>query len=239
MQDAVRDPALGAPDHVLVVGRLAAAQGGVQPVQRLLPPPVHENPVNVREGVIAGGALALEAGRQLLARLEDLFDEQVRAPGGLAEPFQVPRGIGEAVRMVDPQPVGEILTEPAHHFLVRLIEDGGHLDADAGQGVHREEPAVVELVVRAPPADEFVMLSAVNLPRGVTVPVAALGQREAVIVVPQLAVLDLELVQILVAAQDRDPDASAGKVPVDVERLGVAGTAPLLEQGPPPRVLRR
>jgi hypothetical protein len=198
---------------------------------------VHEHPVDVGEGVVAGGALALEAGGQLLPRLEDLFDQQVGAAGDVAEPLQVPLGVGQAVRVVDPQAVREPLAEPAHHFLMCLVEDGGELHADAGERVHRKEAAVVQLVVRAPPAHQLVVLPGVDVAWGVAFGVAAVGQREAVIVVPELPVLDFELVQVIVAAEDREPDAPPAKVPVDVERFRVTGLAPLFEQRPPPGVL--
>ena len=80
VQDPVRDPALGAADHLLVVGGLTAAQLGVQGVERRLAGGVDEDPVHVREGVVAGGALAFEAGGKRLPRLEDLLDQQVAPP---------------------------------------------------------------------------------------------------------------------------------------------------------------
>ena len=129
MQDSVRDPAFGAADHVLVVGS-AAAQFGVERVKRALARGVDEHPVHVREGVVAGGALALEAGGQGLARFQDLLDQQVAAAGGLPQPAQVSLRIGEAVRVVDPQPVDEPLPEPAHDLRVGFIEDLGDLDPD-------------------------------------------------------------------------------------------------------------
>ena len=61
VEDPVGDPALGAPDHVLVVRRPAAAQLGVEGVQGFLPGGVDEEPVHVGQGVVAGGALAVEA----------------------------------------------------------------------------------------------------------------------------------------------------------------------------------
>ena len=60
--------------------------------------------------------------------------------------------------MVDAEPVDETLAHPPHDLGVRLVEHPRHLDADAGQGRHREEPAVVELVVGPPPVDELPML---------------------------------------------------------------------------------
>ncbi|MNR60418.1 hypothetical protein D3C85_1818910 [compost metagenome] len=50
---------------------------------------------------------------------------------------------------------------------------------------------------------------------------AALGQRKTVVVVAEFAVADFQLVQVVVAPQHGEPDASVAEVPVDVERLGV------------------
>ena len=164
MQDPVGDPALGVPDHVLVVRRLAAAQLGVEGVEGVLPGGVDEEPVDVGEGVVAGGALAVaQLGRQHLARLEDLLDQQVAAAGDLAEPAQVAFRVGQAVRVVDPEPVDQPLAEPADDLGVGLVEDLRDLDPDAGQAVDGEEPAVVQLVVGPAPADQLVVLPGVHL----------------------------------------------------------------------------
>ena len=78
-----------------------------------------------------------------------------------------PAGSAQAVRVVDPQAVDQPLAEPAHHLLVRLVEDLRDLHPDAGQRVDREEPAVVQLGVRPAPAHQFVVLPVVDLARGV------------------------------------------------------------------------
>ncbi len=68
--------------------------------------------------------------------------------------------------MIDAQAVGETLANPAHDLGVRFVEHLGHLDADAGEGVHREEAAVVEVVVGAGPVHELVALPSVHLLTG-------------------------------------------------------------------------
>ncbi len=237
VQDAVRDAALGAPDHFLVVRRLAAAQVGVEGVKGVLPGGVDEEPVHVGEGVVAGGALAVEVGRKHLAGFQDLLDQQVAAARGLPEPVQVACRVGQPVRVVDPEPVHQALAEPAEDLGVGLVKDLREFHPDAGQAVDGEEPAVVQVVVGPAPAHQLVVLPVMDRAGVIPVGVASLSQREPVVVVAEFAVLDLQRVNVRVLPQHGDPDPAAAKVPVDVERLGVVGLPALLEQGPPPRVL--
>ena len=243
VQDPVRDPAFGAADHLVVVRGLSAAQLGVDGVEHFLAAGVDKHPVHVGEGVVARGALAIEPGRKFLARLQDFLNQQVAAARGCPQPAQVSSRIGQAVRVVDPQPVHQAFIEPPDNLRVGFVEDLGKLHPDPGQGVDGEEPAVVQLVVRPAPADQFVVLPVVDLAgvigSGVTCGIGALGERKTVIVVAQFPVPDLKRVHVRVRAQHGEPDAAAAKVPVDVERLGIAGLPAFLQERPPPRVLDR
>ena len=91
-------------------------------------------------------AVAQPAG-SVLAGLEDLLDQHVGAAGQRGQVVEVRRRVAQAVGVVDPQPVDEPLVEPAPDLDVRLVEDLRLLDADAGQGVDREEAPVVQLGV--------------------------------------------------------------------------------------------
>ena len=78
---------------------------------------------------------------------------------------EVLRRVAQAVGVVDPQPVDEPLVEPARISACDCVEPLGVLDPDRDQGVDREEAAVVEVVVGAPPADQLVVLARVHLVR--------------------------------------------------------------------------
>jgi len=243
LQDAVGDGPLAGVDQLGpgdVAGRGPRALGlkySLQRVEPALTGGVDEHPVEVGEGVVAGGAVGGPIGGQLLAALQDLLDEQVAIAHGRSQPVEVPARIGEAVGVVDPQALHLAAVHPAQDLAVGLIEDPRHLDADTGEGVHGEEPAVVEGRIRLAPVDQFVVLTVVNLPGAGAVGCGALRDREPVVVVVQFVADDAELVQLGVAvAEDRQQQASVAGRPVHVERLGVAGGLPGAEQVPPPGV---
>ncbi|MNI63712.1 hypothetical protein D3C73_1191090 [compost metagenome] len=123
--------------------------------------------------------------------------------------------------MVDPQPVHQAFTEPANDLFMGLVKDPGNLNAHSGQGVNSKEPAVVQVSVGPAPADQLIVLPLMDLARAIPGRVRSFGQRETVIVVPQFVVHHLQLVKVVVTAQDRDADLPAAEVPVDVESLGV------------------
>ena len=70
--------------------------------------------------------------------------------------------MAQPVRVVDPQAVDQALAEPSTDLRVRGLEDVAILDAYAGEGVDREEAAVVEVLVRVPPAHQPVVLPVVH-----------------------------------------------------------------------------
>ena len=177
VQDAVGDGALVVVDHLLPVhGR--AAEPVLERGQRCLAGRVGEQPVDEREGVVAGGAGGRPVGGQVLARLEDLLDQHVGAAGEGGEVVEVALGVAQAVGVVDPQPVDEALVEPPLDLDVGLGEDLGVLDAHGGEGVDGEEAAVVEVLVGRAPVDQLVVLL---LQRG-----RAGSEREALVVVADL-----------------------------------------------------
>ena len=148
--------------------------------------------------------------------------------------------VAQTVGVVDPQAVDESFVEPAADLDVRVREDLGLLDAYAGKGAHGEEAPVVQVAVAAPPADQLVVLAPVHLV-GSAVRRAG-GDREPVVVVPQLVADHLEVTgravvdRQVVVAEHRHQQLALAELPVDVERLGMLGGRAVLEHVPPPRV---
>ena len=60
--------------------------------------------------------------------------------------------------MVDAQAVDPALADVAEDGLVRTLEDVGFLDAQAGERVHVEEAAIIDVARRHPPMGETVGL---------------------------------------------------------------------------------
>ena len=67
------------------------------------------------------------------------------------QPVEVLLGVVQAVRVVDPQPVGLARRQPPQQLAVHRPEHVLPLGAHRRQVVHVEEPAVVDLVGRHPP----------------------------------------------------------------------------------------
>ncbi len=66
---------------------------------------VREQPVDMAQGVVAGGARDRPGGGQPLPVREDLLDHRPPAAARPVQPVQVGVGVGEAVGVVDAQPV--------------------------------------------------------------------------------------------------------------------------------------
>lgn len=123
-------------------------------------------------------------------------------------------------------------------------EDLRVLDPQAGEAGDGEEPAVRQLGVAAPPRDQLVVLPVVHLPRAAVA--RAVGDREAVLVVAQLAVDDREVVEG-VGRVGEHRQQQPPPLPVDVEPGGVRRRAAAAQHVPPggvggrhghPRVVR-
>jgi hypothetical protein len=223
--------------HQLRVVDRGARELGVQRAEHRLALRVDQHVVDLGEGVVTrrpGGPPRL---RQVLPGLEDLLDHRPPAAGGLGQPVQVALGVGQAVGVVDPQPVDRAGLDQPQHQVVRGAEDLRVLRAQPGEGVDREEPAVVEVAVGAPPVDQLVVLPVVHLLRGAVT--GARCEGEAVVVVPQLPVDHLELLDVVGRPQHRDAHPPAAEVPVDVEGAGVGAVPAVLQHVPPPGRLGR
>jgi hypothetical protein len=97
--------------------------------------------------------------------------------------------------MVDAQAVDGAVVHESQHQLVGGVEDRRVLHPQAGERVDREEPAVVQVAVGPPPVDQLVVLADVHLLRR---PLSgARGDREPVVVVPQLAVHHFQLLDVV------------------------------------------
>ncbi len=240
-EDSVGDAALrlvdeGRPGDGVVC--VAIAQPRVEGIEGSAAGRVDQHAVDVGQSVVPGGARGRPGGRQLLFAFQDLLDQHVRAAGRGAERVEVSARVGEAVRVVDSESVGETLVDPADDLRMRLIEDPRHLDPDAGEGVHREEAAVVEFRIRPPPVHQLVVLPRVH-GGGIRVVVCgARCDREAILVVAEFTIHDLELGLVLVAEYG-NPHLAAAELPVHVERLCILRVTTMRQQVPPPEALHR
>ena len=240
----VGDSALAVVHQVGPAHRLAA-QPGLQGRQRLLAVGVGEHAVDLPQHVVPGRAGGGPPGREHLSGLQDLLDHDVGAVRELAQVLEVGRRVAQAVGVVDAQPVDEVVGEPPRDLRVRLREHPRVLDPEAGQGGDGEEAAVVQLPVAPAPRDQLVVLPGVHrvgVARGAVR--GAVGQGEAEVVVAERAVDhrqvgDPAVGEQVVVADDRQQDAPAVGLPVDVERLGVRRGAAVLQEVAPPGILGR
>ena len=139
--------------------------------------------------------------------------------------------------MVDAQTDDAVLDE-APDPGVRGVEDLRVLDADAGQRGDGEEAAVAELGVAAAEGHQPVVLALVHRLGVVAGGPGARREREAVLVVAELALAVQPVGDDLehgVRAEDRQQQRGAG--PVDVEPARVRGVGTEAEHVPPGRVL--
>ena len=215
--------------------QLIARQRPVQVAQRRLGGRVDEQRGDLGERVVAGRARHRPGCGQLLAGLEDLLDGEPRVGHGCPQARQVAQRVGEAVRVVDPQP-GHAVADEAQHLAVRRLEDRRVLDPEPGQGRHGEEAAVALLDVRPAEADQLVVLPVVYV-RGA----AAAGtgrEREAMRAVAQLVADHPQVAcRVEVVAQDREQQAPAR--PVDVEPPRIRRARAEAQHVPPRLVLGR
>lgn len=128
--------------------------------------------------------------------------------------------------MVDPQSLHESVAHPPHDFAVRFVEYPRHLDPNAGEAVHREEPAIVQFGVGPPPVHELIVLAPMHLGRAGTVVGGAGGYGKAVLKVVQSTVDEFQPVELvavaLTVAEHGDANFSLPEFPVDIECLGIA-----------------
>ena len=119
--------------------------------------PVDQHPVGDGQELVPGGA-GDRPGGQALAVLEDLLDDHERHLGG--QPPQVGGRVGQAVDVVDPDPVDQALGDQPEDGGVGAQVDLGVLLADPDEVVDGEEAAVVEVDRGPAPLDQLVVLRA-------------------------------------------------------------------------------
>ncbi len=200
---------------------------------------VREQPVDLPEGVVAGGARDGPGRRQVLPVREDLLHDRPAAPGGLVQPREVVVGVGEPVGVVDAQPVDDALAQQLEHLRVRGVEDFRVLDAHPDQLRNAEETPVVELRAGQSPPHGAVPLR-VQEPRQRQLS-GALTQREDVVVVAQHVTVDRHVLQLPAdgTAEHRQQHLPALGLPVDVEPARVRRLRALPEDLPQGVVVAR
>ena len=131
---------------------------------------VDEQSVDLVQEVVAGGAVHRPPRRQPLAARQNLLGDDVqrdarlaslrrpRLGGQILQHLEVPRRIEQAVGMIDADAGDAPFADQPRQQLVDGAKDVGILDAQPGQRVDVEEPAVVDLVRRRPPVREPVGL---------------------------------------------------------------------------------
>ena len=176
---------------------------------------VDEQTAGLAKGVIAGGAGHGQTWIQRLVDGQDLLDDDpgVR-PRDLPQPAQIPRRIGQSVRVVDAQAVDQTFVEPALHLHMGGVEYRAVLLPQTGQRGDREEPPVA--AYPAAPAGQTVVLTIVYLAAGARAGPRCDGIAE--VAEPQYVPVDHEVVDIVVGTQDRQHDSAVVQRPVDIEK---------------------
>ena len=127
---------------------------------------VDEHPADLAQRLVPGRAVNGPRHGQLLADAEDLLHQQPPlGPDRRAQPARVAAGVGQAVRVVHPQPVDLAGLHPAQHLAVRGREHLGVLHPHGGQRGHVEEAPVGQLRRAALPRRQPVVLALVHLMR--------------------------------------------------------------------------
>ena len=187
------------------------------------PSRVHEQRADPPQQVVAGGAGGGPVLGQPLVALEDLLDDDPRVVGRLGQPAQVAARVGEAVRVVDPQPVDRSGFHQVDQERVRGVEHLRVLDPHRRQRAHVEEPAVVQRARRRPPGLQSPPL-----------PLEQLGQRQLLRarsdrqLVGVVADDGLVAVRASVVRERSSPDASASATVLP--RTGITTRSPAASQ---------
>ena len=201
---------------------------------------------------VAGRAVHRPVRGQVLVLRQDLLHHDPRAHERLVQALEVFARIGEAVRVVDAQPIDAAALCQAADQRMRRLEHRAVLDAHAGEVRDLEEAPVVDLVGgHAPVGEPIVLLLEQAVQRERVFHRARLEraralrvERKAVIEVahaPAAAlVLELELARFqrfaVVLAQHRQQQLAARPVDVEVARVGRCPA--LFQHVEPPRVVR-
>ena len=172
-QVLAHDLQLGRVRHVRV-GLVLSGEPGPDGQHRGRIAGVDEELADVIQEVIAGCPRDRPGRGQFLPGGQDLLHHDVPVPGGLAQPVQVALGVGEAVHVIDPQPVDCPFGDQAQDDAVGRLEDGLVFHPQPGERLDVEEPAVGQFLGRRPPVGQPVVLLAEQLVERVGVAVQRL-----------------------------------------------------------------
>ena len=143
------------PGGAFDLGERPATVVGVVAVELDQPDRVHEQRVEVRELLVAGGARDRPRRRESLPGAEDLLDEDGDA-GRRGQAVEVPGRVTQPVDVVDPERVDHAGPHQPDDRRMGAREDLGVLDPHAHEAVDVEEPAHV--APRVSPVGELVVL---------------------------------------------------------------------------------
>lgn len=237
-EHAIRGPPYGRLPFAAPVG-LRGREPPVLPQQLTGPRRIGEQPVDVSQRVIAGGPRDRPGRGERLPVRQDLLDDGPPPPGGLVQPPQIGVGIGESVRMIDPQPLNDVLLQQLEDLRMGRVEDLRFLHPHPDQLRDTEEPPVVQLRTGQPPPHRPVPLRVQQLRQRQLL--GALPQREHMVVVAQLPPVHHELLDL---RADRPPEhrqqhPPVPRLPVDVEPPRVRRLRPVPQHRPQRPVVPR
>ena len=219
--------------------RIVDARRFDQPGERSDAGGVDEESARLAQCVVSRGARHGQAGIQRLVDGEDLLDDDpcVRS-GQFPKPGQIPCRIGQSVRMVDADPVDQVLGEPPSDLGMAGVEHGAVLLAQPRERGDREEPPVAACAIA--PAGQLVVLPVVHFGAGAGA--GARQDRVLQVTEPQHgrvdSAFDNEVGHIVVRAQNGQHDSTVGvQVPVDIKVRRVLGIPAVGQHIPPPPVL--
>ncbi len=154
----LHDPLLRCVQHLVKIFALSG-QPAIKPGHCSLGVGIDKQRQYLVGKVVAGAAVDRPIRQPLVAR-EDLLNKDVeRLAASLAQRRAIGGGVEQPVDMVDTQPVDLSMIDHVEHQPVGCIEQLGQFDAQPGQIVDVEKPAVVDLLGgNAPVGDPISLL---------------------------------------------------------------------------------
>ena len=206
--------------------------------------------------VVAGGAVAAPVPRKGLALQQDLFDDEPR-PGAVMlfrnclqprpQVATVGGRIGEAVDVIDAQPVDHALGIEAQRQGMNCLESLAPLHAQAHELVDVEEATPVDAIAGHAPRGEPVVLAGQQIGETSAPLDAAIGKGKQLVEVAKRGTALRVGADRKVARRDRLVEGTTqdrqqhlrgplARVPVDVEPFGMTAGATVAQHVPPPGI---